>query len=147
MQKLSAQNIMDNEIKELVIPSEKVAHVQLNNPLEHALLVLVKSGYTAIPVLDTSFKLHGLISKSLILDSLLGLERIEMERLNELKVQDVMEASIPSIHHSATFSKALTLSINHPFICILDDDGSFLGILTRRSILALINRYFHKLKS
>ena len=37
-----------------MIPSERVAHVQIGNNLEHALLVLTKSGYTAIPVLRPS---------------------------------------------------------------------------------------------
>ncbi len=144
LQKLKNSNIMDNEIKELMISADKVAHVQLGNPLEHALLVLIKSGYSAIPVLDSSYKLHGQISKALILDSILGLERFELERLNEQRVEDVMEEKIPWINKNSTFSRALAMSINHPFICILDDDRSFIGILTRRSILALINRYLQK---
>jgi len=147
MDKLKDSNIMDNEIKELMIPHEKVAHVQLGNPLEHALLVLIKSGYSAIPVLDANYKLHGQISKAHILDSLLGLERIELERLNNRRVEEVMETKIPRINRNATFSRALAMSINHPFICILDEDDSFIGILTRRSILALINRYLTKVKN
>ncbi|WP_216829563.1 cyclic-di-AMP-binding protein CbpB [Alkalihalobacterium elongatum] len=144
LQKLKDSNIMDNEIKELMICADKVAHVQLGNPLEHALLVLIKSGYSAIPVLDSNYKLHGQISKARILDSILGLERFELERLNEQRVEDVMEEKIPWINKNSTFSRALAMSINHPFICILDDDRSFIGILTRRSILALINRYLQK---
>lgn len=144
IQKLQDSNIMENEIKELMVPHEKVAHVQLGNPLEHALLVLIKSGYTAIPVLDSSYKLHGQISKALILDSILGLERIELERLSEMRVEDVMETKITWINKNAKFRKALALSINSPFICVIDDDKSFLGILTRRSILALVNRYLQK---
>ena len=115
---------MENEIQVLVIPMEEVAHVQLTNPLEHALLVLIKSGYTAIPVLDHSFKLHGMISKAIILDSLLGLEQFEIDRLYEKKVEDVMDVKIPKIHKEETFAKALTLSINNPFICVVDHDGS-----------------------
>ncbi len=144
LQKLKNSNIMDKEIQELMISADKVANVQLGNPLEHALLVLIKSGYSAIPVLDSSNRLHGQISKALILDSILGLERIELERLNEQRVEDVMEVKIPWINKNSTFSRALAMSINHPFICILDDDRSFIGILTRRSILALINRYLQK---
>ncbi|WP_078556697.1 cyclic-di-AMP-binding protein CbpB [Bacillus alkalicellulosilyticus] len=144
MQKLTDSNIMDNEIQELMISSDKVAHVQLGNPLDHALLVLIKSGYSAIPVLDAQYKLHGQISKALILDSILGLERIEMERLHEKRVEDVMDKKIPWISKNGTFARALAMSINHPFICIVDDDDSFKGILTRRSILALINRHLQK---
>ncbi|HEX6923282.1 MAG TPA: CBS domain-containing protein, partial [Bacillales bacterium] len=33
-------------IADWVIPADKVAHVQIGNPLEHALLVLIKTGYS-----------------------------------------------------------------------------------------------------
>ncbi len=144
LQTLKNSQIMDSEIKELMISHEKVAHVQLNNPLDHALLVLIKSGYTAIPVLDTEYKVHGQISKAQILDSILGIERIEMERLHDYKVSDVMTTKVPKMNKNETFGKALMLSINHPFVCIEDDERSFIGIMTRRSILALIHRYLGK---
>ncbi|MFP3489860.1 CBS domain-containing protein, partial [Staphylococcus sp. SIMBA_130] len=82
-------------IEDLVISAEKVAHVQLTNPLEHAMLILIKSVYSSIPVLDTEYRLKGLISQPLILDSILGIERIEFEKLSELVVQEVMNTDIP----------------------------------------------------
>ncbi|ADC50920.1 hypothetical protein BpOF4_14355 [Alkalihalophilus pseudofirmus OF4] len=147
IQHLKNKPLSEPEIFDMLIPSEKVAHVHLANPLEHALLVLIKSGYTAIPVLDPSFKLHGLISKSLILDSLLGLEQIEMDRLSEKSVGDVMDNEVPTIYIDETFAKALTLVINHPFICVLDEDNSFIALLTRRSILALVSKYLHQVEA
>src|SRR5699024_4067202 len=87
---------------EIMISSEKVAHVQSYNPLEHALLVLVKSGYSAVPVLDKDYKLVGIISKTLILDEILGLERFETEKLNDLKVIDVMNKDELCIQQTAS---------------------------------------------
>ena len=77
---LNLENLLTTHLQKLMIPSEKVAHVQVGNSLEHALLVLTKSGYTAIPVLDPHYKLHGLISTPIIMESILGLERIEYEK-------------------------------------------------------------------
>lgn len=131
---------LDERIQNLIIPVEKVAHVQLNNSLEHALLVLVKSGYTAIPVLDKDSKLNGIISKAQILDSILGLERIELDRLHTFKVTDVIQSKIATMKMNDTFAKALALSINNPFICMTDLDGAFKGILTRRSLLVYLNQ-------
>ncbi|AIC94145.1 MULTISPECIES: cyclic-di-AMP-binding protein CbpB [Shouchella] len=144
MQTLRDRLLTDNEIAPLIISADKVAHVQLNNPLQHALLVLIKSGYTAIPVLDSSFHLRGMISKSLILDSLLGEHDFELDRLSTLTVGDCMNQDVPCIRPEATFSKALSLSINHPFLCVVDDQKAFTGILTRRSILKLISKYMHQ---
>ncbi|WP_413380233.1 cyclic-di-AMP-binding protein CbpB [Alkalihalobacillus sp. 1P02AB] len=147
IQHLKNQTLMAGELHELIVPMEKVAHVQLKNPLEHALLVLIKSGYTVIPVLDPTYKLHGIISNSLILDSLLGVEQFEMERLSNQVVADVMNTDVPTIKKEDTFSRALNLTINHPFLCVVDERGEFLGILTRRSILALVSKYLHKQES
>src|SRR5690554_4976758 len=102
-------------VEDLMIPSEKVAHVQLNNPLEHALLVLVRSGYFAVPVLDSSYKLAGLISKTEILDQILGIDRFEVEKLSELKVHEVMRDDLPSIQKTASFIDGLKSVIDAPF--------------------------------
>ncbi|MDB5083597.1 MAG: ykuL [Bacilli bacterium] len=141
---LQTSTIVDQEIKELVIPIDNVAHVQLGNSLEHALLVLVKSGYSAVPVLDLSFKIKGLISKTLILDSILGMERIEYEKLADHHVEEVMNSKVPRMKDTDTFTRALELSINQPFLCIENDEGIFIGILTRRAILALVYRHVRK---
>lgn len=137
------QQIDDILVKDLMIPSEKVAHVQLNNPLEHALLVLIRSGYFAVPVLDTSYKLAGSISKTVILDQILGNERYEVERLSELKVHEVMD-DLVSIKSSASFIDGLKKVIDAPFVCVVDDDGYFEGILTRRAILKTLKRDYYQ---
>lgn len=137
---LKQRTFLDERISGLIIPIEKVAHVQKNNSLEHALLVLVKSGYTAIPVIDKDSKLQGVISKSLILDSILGLERIELDRLHTLKVSDVMETKISRLNINSTFAKAVAVSLNNPFICMIDSEDAFRGILTRRSLLVYLNQ-------
>lgn len=141
------RQLLQNQIKDLILPASQVAHVQLNNSLEHALLVLIKSGYSAIPVLDADYKICGQISLTLILESILGLERIEYENLHAHQVVEVMNSNIPRMKESDTFLRALELSINHPFVCMEDEDGRFVGILTRKSILALVYRYFRSNKT
>ncbi|WP_456275675.1 cyclic-di-AMP-binding protein CbpB [Bacillus sp. AK128] len=142
---LQREEFVEATIKELIISSDKVAHVQLGNGLEHALLVLVKSGYSAIPVLDPTYHLHGLISTALILDTTLGLERIEFERLETMKVEEVMNTNIPRLNINDSVNKGLQLVIDHPFVCVENDEGVFEGILTRRVILKRLNQHIQKL--
>lgn len=130
-------------IADLMISSEKVAHVQLNNPLEHALLVLIGSGYFAVPVLDEANKLAGSISKTVILDQILGNDGYEVERLSELKVHEVMD-DIVSVSHHAPFIEGLKAVIDEPFVCAIDDAGYFVGILTRRAILKTLKREYYR---
>ena len=127
----------------LSFQSEKVAHVQVGNNAEHALLVLTKTGYSAIPVLDSKYRLKGLLSMGMITDSILGLEHIEYERLADLKVDEIMQTDLPSIKTTDRFQKGLDLLIDHPFLCVTEEDGTFAGILTRRVILKQFKKYIY----
>lgn len=142
---LHSGEFLEISMKDLMIPSERVAHVQMGNNLEHALLVLTKSGYTAIPVLDPHYKLHGLISTPIIMDSILGLERIEFEKLEEKKVEEVMNHTVPRVKTNASMIHCLELLVNHPFLCIETEDGFFEGILPRSTVLNQLNKHIKKL--
>jgi CBS domain-containing protein len=141
MSSLQDGGFLNYSVKELMIPSERVAHVQIGNSLEHALLVLTKSGYTAIPVVDSTYKLHGLLSTPLIMEAILGMERIEFELLQEKRVQEVMIKNIPRLTIDSTISSSLPLLVDHPFLCIEDNNRVFEGILTRRSVLSQLNLF------
>lgn len=134
------KKLTDILVSDLMISAEKVAHVNLNNPLEHALLVLVKSGYSAVPVLDNSSKLVGTVSKTIILNQILGLENFEVEKLSNMLVHEVMKTDIQHLSKDDAFTDGLKAVINSPFVCVADENGYFTGILTRRAILKELKR-------
>lgn len=136
--------LLDTPISDFIISSEKVAHVQVGNSAEHALLVLTKTGYSSVPVLDTKYRLHGLLSMKMITESILGLEKIEYEKLSNIKVDDVMDHNVTFLKVTDTFQKALDLVINHAFLCVVDEEGTFAGILTRRVILKQLKKYVYQ---
>lgn len=130
-------------VEELMIPAEKVAHVQIGNPLEHALLVLIESGYSSVPVLDLQYKYKGTIAKTPILKSVIGIERFETEKLAVLKVEEIMRTDQPTLTKNTDFLTALKIVIDHAFACVVDEEGYFIGILTRRAILKEVNKSMH----
>ncbi|ADH99733.1 cyclic-di-AMP-binding protein CbpB [Salisediminibacterium selenitireducens] len=144
MPNIKEQDLLSSGIERFITPAKDVAHVQPENSLEHALLVLVKSGYTAIPVLSTTFQLRGIISKAQVLDSMLGTERIEPERLSQFLVQDMMTEDVGSVLHSSTLERVMNISINYPFVCVENENGAFEGIVTRSKLLAHLNGYLHE---
>jgi predicted transcriptional regulator len=141
---LHSGEILTFNMIDVMIPSERVAHVQIGNNLEHALLVLTKSGYTAIPVLDPHYKLHGLISTPIIMESILGLERIEFEKLEENHVEEVMNKAVPRVKTNESLEVCLELLINHPFLCVETEEGFFEGILPRSTVLNQLNKHIKK---
>ena len=139
----NSKDLLAMPISEFIISSEKVAHVQIGNSAEHALLVLTRTGYSSIPVLDLKYRLQGLLSMKMITESILGLEHIEYEKLPDIKVDTIMEKEIAVLKLTDTFQRALDLVINHAF-CVVDEDGTFAGILTRRVILKQLKNIFIK---
>ncbi|GGJ74775.1 putative transcriptional regulator [Anoxybacillus voinovskiensis] len=142
-----SKEFLQQTVAQFLIPSDKVAHVQIGNFLDHALLVLTRTGYSAVPVLDISYKLHGLISMTAIMDAILGLERIEFERLETMKVEQVMNKDIPRLMVTDHVMKGIELVVNHPFVCVENEDGYFEGIFTRREVLKRLNRQLRRLNA
>lgn len=140
----NTRELLDTPISDFIISSEKVAHVQIGNSAEHALLVLTKTGYSSVPVLDIKYRLQGLLSMKMITESILGLERIEYEKLTNIKVDDVMDNNVTFLKITDTFQRALDLVINHAFLCVVDEEGTFAGILTRRVILKQLKKYIYQ---
>ncbi|KGR73728.1 cyclic-di-AMP-binding protein CbpB [Ureibacillus sinduriensis] len=138
--------LLETPISDFIISSEKVAHVQIGNSAEHALLVLTKTGYSSVPVLDIKYRLHGLLSSKMITESILGLERIEYDKLANIKVDDCMDSDVTYLKITDTFQKALDLVINHAFLCVVDEEGTFVGILTRRVILKQLKKYIYQVE-
>ncbi|RPF52292.1 cyclic-di-AMP-binding protein CbpB [Aquisalibacillus elongatus] len=134
-------------VKRDMIEAEKVAHVQLQNPLEHALLVLTKTGYNAVPVLDLNGRFCGIISKSDIVEAMFGIEQIEVDKLYENTVEDVMHSDVPTVSEHDTLEKALHVLIDHSFACVLNQDDEMIGIYTRREILKQFRNEFYEQQS
>ena len=81
--------LLENRDK-LFIDAEKVAILQENHTLEHAMLVLTNVRYSLIPVLNKENKIVGLISLAMILQKITGVEQIHMNQLGKYKVREVM---------------------------------------------------------
>lgn len=141
---LNNRALLEIPVSEFIISSEKVAHVQSGTSAEHALLVLTKTGYSAIPVLDMKYRLQGLLSMKMITESILGMERIEYEKLTSIKVEKIMNTDVAVLKVTDTFQRALDLVINHAFLCIVDEEGKFAGIMTRRIILKQLKKYIYQ---
>jgi predicted transcriptional regulator len=96
--------------------------------------------------LDSSYRLVGIIGKTVILNQILGLERFEFEKLSEMRVHEVMSEDIPQLTKEDTLMKGLNSLINYGFVCVQDKDGYFDGILTRRAILKEIKKDIYTAK-
>lgn len=140
--------VLPSQIDSLVTPGKNVACVYTYNTLEHALLVLIKSGYSAVPVLGPHESVYGTVSKTNILESILEVNTMNIDKLSELTVEQVADTSAPLIKPTAGFQRAIDLLINRSFLCVVDETDRFYGLLTRRTVLIEVaNQLRHPRKS
>lgn len=142
----AAQRMIGERESKFLIPSEIVANVQEDNYLDHAFLVLTKVKYAKIPVLDSKQHFKGLLSLAMITDTMLGLNGIDPSRLSRMKVKEVMQKDVPVITLPYNIEEIMHLLINQPFLVVIDDEGCFTGIVTRREIMKSVNYMIHNLE-
>lgn len=137
------QRLIESKSGSFMIPASKIACVSADNPLFHAFLILTKVKYAKIPVLDHG-KLVGLLSLAMITDKMLGDHKIDTDVLNHLQVKDVMQKDYLALNVTQkSLEDQLHLLVDASFIPIVDDEGIFQGIITRREWLKAFNYVVH----
>lgn len=139
------QDLLLKEKDKLFIAAEKVAILEEEHTLDHALLVLTHVRYSLIPVVNRQNKITGLISLAMVLNQIAELDEIDMGKLHQLKVKEVMETDFPVITMQTDIEDVMNELVDHSFLCITNEEREFLGIVTRKEILKRVNYMVHEL--
>ena len=135
--------LVANKMLDFMIPADNVANVIDQHTLSTGLLILTQSNYTMIPVLSAESKLMGVISMSMIIKAVMSVDAIEMERLDELKVRDVMLSQPVRVQSNCNLADVLNYLIDQNFVCVVDGDNRFLGIITRKNVMQRLTHLLH----
>ncbi|MBD3948678.1 CBS domain-containing protein [Tuanshanicoccus lijuaniae] len=136
-----------SSISDLMIPADNVAHVLSNNTLSHGLLVLSTVKYSLIPVLSPQLKLMGLLNMSVIIKAITTIDAIEVSKLDEITIESVMMKPPVVLDEQVSFEKVLHYLVDYNFLCVVDKDQNFKGIITRRAVLKRLNKFIHQLST
>ncbi|NMA94009.1 MAG: CBS domain-containing protein [Clostridiales bacterium] len=122
-------------------PKEEVEFVYDDFTLRQGLEKMKHHSYTAIPVIGRDGKYITTISEGDFLWFILKdvdeeLREMPMQSLEDACIRDVMErGKNPPVPITSTTSDLITRAMEQNFIPVVDDAGSFIGIVTRRSLL------------
>lgn len=117
-------------------PKKEVAYVEEDDTLRQVIQRLEFHGYSAIPLISKSGKYIGTITEG---DLLWGMKEkgfpdlhdMEKIRILDLKRRRDNEAVKVSEPMENLFEKIT----NQNFVPVVDDDGTFIGIVTRKDVL------------
>ena len=127
-----------------LLPKNKVSFLCEDFTLRKAIGKMKHSGFTAMPVINKEGKYVGTINGGDFLFTIVENLSQQAEPMNSLLdnrcVKDILpEGTNPPVYISATVEELLIRSMNQNFVPVVDDTGSFIGIVTRQDVI----RYFY----
>ena len=131
-----------------LLPKNRVAYLYDDYTFRQGLEKMRHHGYTAIPVISRDGKYVGTVSEGDFLWRLLSDEQdsqraCSMKDLEQLRVRDILrETQYLPVRITVSMEELLSSAMNQNFIPVVDDTGSFIGIVTRKDII----RYFAEQK-
>ena len=132
-----------------LLPKNRVAYLYDDYTFRQGLEKMRYHGYTAIPVISRSGKYVGTISEGDFLWQILSNDAESrqirsMKDLEQLHIRDLLRGNnYPPVRITVSMEELLSNAMNQNFIPVVDDLGSFIGIVTRKDII----RYFAEQES
>ncbi len=125
-----------------LLPKGRVAYLYDDNTFRQGLEKMRHHGYTAIPVISRTGQYMGTVSEGdflwRFLDETGGACRT-LKDLEHVHIREILRSGeyLP-VRITVTMDELLDSAMNQNFIPVVDDVGSFIGIVTRKDII----RYF-----
>ena len=126
-----------------LIPKSHVAYLTEGCSFRQGLDKLHRYGYTAIPVISRGGKYLGCVSEGDLLWNILSLGSLAPEALEAARIDGIISDRAPAVRVNTPISELWERVLEQNFVPVVDDRDMFVGIVTRRSVMAyLMDRSF-----
>ncbi|MBQ8209183.1 MAG: CBS domain-containing protein [Clostridia bacterium] len=125
-------------------PKISVAFLYSDFTLRQALEKMHYYGYTAIPVIGRDGKYNGTVSEGDFLWYMLSCfnsgENVDQRYIEEIPLKKILKSdSYKPVKITANMDELFNVAMNQNFVPVVDDLGSFIGIVTRRDIIKYLS--------
>lgn len=122
----------------LMLAKDKVKFLQGDCPLDEAMRLFTQNGYSAVPVVDGDDTYLGTVCDKDFLRCYA--EGDFEERMGGMTLREILDRDWnPPINVYTNVDDVLLLSMNQNFLPVIDDDGIFIGIITRKAIISFLS--------
>lgn len=119
-------------------PKSTVAYLEEDFTLRQAVEKMKFHRYSSVPIIDKNGKYVGTITEGDIFWYLFGKQgQIKSTyELQNIRLKDVpRKRDNQAVNASANISDLFKFSINQNFLPVVDDSNSFIGIITRKTVI------------
>lgn len=136
------KEVIKINIAYFLIPKKDTAFLYDDYTLRQALEKMRAHGYTRIPVISRDGKYINVVGEGDFLWFMIdnaGESGVSMASAENLRLADILKRERPrpykSVRITAGREELIRLAMNQNFIPVTDDDGGYIGIVTRRNII------------
>lgn len=117
-------------------PKVEVSYLTENCPVQQAMQDMLRSGFTAIPVVNAKGTYVGTITEGDFLRLVLHYPREKLEQLTVGQVE--LRIHHRSVSIDAKLEDMVELVTEQNFVPVVDGRGMFCGIVTRRDVITYL---------
>lgn len=121
-----------------LIPKSHVAHLTEGSSFRQGMEKLHRYGYTAIPVVARDGRYMGSISEGDFLWNVMSMGSVDPYELEEARIDDIVSDRTPPVRVNTSVEELWERILDQNFVPVVDDRDIFVGIVTRRSVLAYL---------
>jgi CBS domain-containing protein len=119
-----------------LLPKKEVACLQLKCSMRQALEKMEYHRYTAVPIVDENGKYIGTLTEVDLLWKLKNTPGLSFAGTEKVRLSEVPRLSDHNpVHINAEMEDLLSLAANQNFVPVVDDEGTFIGIIRRSQII------------
>ena len=123
-------------------PKCECAYLEEGDSLRQAMEKMEARRYSAIPLLSKNGDYIGTITEGDLLWSIKNKYHLDLYKAERVKITEIdRRKDYMPINIRSKMGDLIELALQQNFVPVQDDDGSFIGIVTRQEII----KYFYKL--
>lgn len=120
-------------------PKEEVVYLNINSTMRQAIEKMEYHRYTAVPLIDDEGKYVGTITEGDLLFKLKNTPGLSFSDTNKVRLPEIpRRVKNTPVKINDKVEELIDLAIIQNFIPVVDDLGTFIGIVKRREILSYL---------
>ena len=117
-------------------PKSEVVYINEDDTLRQAMETMEARRYTAVPIITRHGKYAGTLTEGDLLWALKNLCGMDMRQAEGRRISEISRKkdNLP-VRITATMHDLVARASNQNFVPVVDDYGSFIGLITRKAII------------
>ncbi len=117
-------------------PKHEVVFETVEATMRQVLERMEHHGYTAIPLIDKSGKYVGTLTEGDLLWKLKNTPGLSFDNMNQVSVKEIQRRiKHKSVYINENIESLISLAARQNFVPVVDDNGTFIGIIKRSDII------------